>query len=209
MPTAPDDGSWGPRSYARWQAGLLRAVRPMVHMLIVSLGAVTAMSACSAGESGPKVGAQKTSPAGGIPSGDSYGDRSLRHLLGCMADKGWTLSYDPQTGGLNGEVPPEQRESHETDAELCRAEFEKDNPPKAPSEADYRVLYQAELRTAECLSQRGYPQLATPISEQQYVNEYASGRAPSWYAYQALGDAPSQDTLAAMEKECPQPRLDH
>lgn len=142
------------------------------------------------------------------PNGDSYGDRSLRALITCMADKGWSLTYDPVTGGVSGDVPPDQREAHQAAADACRADFEKENPPKAMTQGDYRRLYQLELRTMKCLDKQGYPASAPPISEQQYVDEYASGRPPSWYAYQALGPTPSPELLAKLEKTCPQPTVD-
>lgn len=60
----------------------------------------------------------------------------------------------------------------------------------------------------ECLTKQGYPPLSPPTSEQQYVNEYATGKAPSWYAYQALGEAPAPGTMEKLEKLCPQPSVD-
>ena len=58
-----------------------------------------------------------------------------------------------------------------------------------------------------CLAKAGFPASAQPISEQQYVDENTSDKAPSWYAYSAVGNI-SSDAFAEVEKKCPQPDVD-
>lgn len=76
-------------------------------------------------------------------------------------------------------------------------------PPATLGEPEYRSLYKQEIATMRCLEGMGIPP-QQPISEQQYVDEYAAGNPPSWSAYAVV----PPDRFAEAEKRCPQPSVD-
>jgi hypothetical protein len=110
-------------------------------------------------------------------------------------------------GGFEVTTPPDQQQRYDSDQAECVKQFEQKYPPPKLTAKDYKDLYQQELMTMRCLEKAGFPRTGTLISEQQYVDEYTSGKAPSWYAYSAVGNI-SGDAFAEIEKKCPQPTVD-
>lgn len=124
-------------------------------------------------------------------------------LQQCMADKGWKIEVQPN-GAFKATVPPDQQNAYLADQDACAQAFETDHPAPKLTVADFRDLYEQELEAMACLEKAGFPATRPPVSEQQYVDDYSAGRAPSWHAYLAVTGL-SGDEFAEVEKKCPQP----
>lgn len=175
-------------------------------MRMVFAAVATATLALSACSSSPDQAAQQAAPSPKTSAPRSYSAKSDVALQQCMGDKGWKIDVQPN-GGFKANVPPDQQNKYLGDQDACVKLFEEAHPAPKLTTADYKALYQQELTTMRCLDKAGYPAPTSPISEQQYVDEYASGNAPTWYAYLAVGNL-SGDAFAKVEKQCPQPRVD-
>jgi hypothetical protein len=127
-------------------------------------------------------------------------------LRRCMDDQGWKIEVQPD-GAFRTKVAPDQQKTYLSDLDTCVKQFEQDHPPPTLRTADYRALYKQELATMRCLEKIGYPSALAPVSEQRYVDDYSSGKAPSWYAYMAVANI-SGDAFAKVQKQCPQPQVD-
>ena len=164
--------------------------------------ATLVLTACGVSPEPAEQGA--SSPTTSAPR--TYHERHDAALQQCIQEKGWKIRVRPE-GGFEVTTPPEQQQRYDSDQNECIKQFEAKYPvPKLTAE-DYKALYRQEIATMHCLEKAGFPATATPISEQQYVDEYTSGKAPSWYAYSAVGNI-SGDAFAEAEKKCPQPDVD-
>ena len=174
-----------------------------MRMVFAAMTAATlALSACGSSQE-PK---SQDAPSAKSSVPRSYSEKSDIALQQCMGDKGWKIEVQPN-GAFKANVPPDQQNKYLGDQDACVKLFEQAHPAPKLTAADYKALYKQELSTMHCLDKAGYPAAATPITEQQYVDEYSSGKAPTWYAYLAVANI-SGDAFAQVEKQCPQPRVD-
>lgn len=176
-------------------------------VLVAALVAGCTAAQGSAPRPAAPTGSSTAASSGDGPVGDSYAARQMRDVMGCLGEGGWKVNYSVEAGGFETDVPIDQREAFLAAKTACESTFEAAHPLRPLTEADYRDLYRQELATATCLAKAGYPPNEAPISEQQYVEDYKAGRAPSWQAYRAasLGSA---EALVELEKKCPQPFVD-
>lgn len=174
-----------------------------MRMHVARMAAATVvLSACGVSPEPAVQGA--SSPTTRAPR--TYNERHDAALQQCIQEKGWKIRVRPE-GGFEVTTPPEQQQRYDSDQDECVKQFEQKYPPPKLTASDYTDLYRQELATMRCLEKAGYPRTGTPVSEQQYVDEYTSGKAPSWYAYSAVGNV-SGDAFAEVEKKCPQPDVD-
>lgn len=133
----------------------------------------------------------------------SWGEKLQIFKMRCMRDAGWDEHLQPDFS-LTGTVPPEQREAYQKDSDACEASYEAEFPKPVLTAADYRARYADELKTMACLEKQGYPPVAAPISQQQFVSQMLAGGTASWIAYDAVGNV-GPDEWDRLERVCPQP----
>lgn len=169
----------------------LRAGRRAARAVFVTLVAI-GVAACSSGEGADRSRSRTLTQAG-------HANSELLHVSACLQEAGWKVTLDPGRG-YGAEVPEAQRTAYRTDRDRCEKEFLGDHPRPQLAEADWRKLYRHQVWLVTCLESEGYPPVATPPSEADYVSDGLSGSAPGWFAWEAVGGKPP----AELEAKCPQ-----
>ncbi|MBX3115771.1 MAG: hypothetical protein KF808_00320 [Cryobacterium sp.] len=122
----------------------------------------------------------------------------------CITEKGWNveLEWDGSVVADSSTTPKEQLELLSADLEECTRQA---SEKFTVSKSQLPELYEAELKTLECLQSNGFSVLSDPPSKQVFIDTYDSEH---WMAYSAI------DVASMSEKEwkrvnlaCPQPLL--
>lgn len=168
------------------------------------LGRVAALAALSltvgCGADGGDPPSAETSPT--VRPGS---EESMRALVACMQERGWSASYDERDGSMLVEdVPDSQRDAYAADNEECEIESGAvpgaDAPPPELTDEQLHELYLHELDTADCLRELGVSVPDAP-SEQVFKDTYSTGEA--YYAYESVSGV-DQETWERYNEECPQ-----
>jgi hypothetical protein len=136
-------------------------------------------------------------PPGSIsPAGD--------FVYTCVTERGWDvkLEWDGSIVASSESIPKEQIDLYSADVAKCTA---KASEKFTVSAAQLPGLYDAELKTLECLKHNGFPNAAKPPSKQVFIDNYDS---EPWMAYSAI-DLSSMSVKAwkTLNLACPQPLI--
>lgn len=164
--------------------------------------AVSVVAACTPGaESRP----ERSTNSSGVLESEEPADASVQAVAACLREKGWLVVI--HDGGVGpSSLPEEQVKAYTSDMTACMSEFERDVPSPTLDRSQMVELYRKELATRECLAAQGYESPAAPPSEATYVAALASGSAPPWMAYDAVGQVALEE-FRRIERLCPQPTV--
>jgi hypothetical protein len=155
-------------------------------LALVSAGAIAVgLSGCSSDDAGP-------APA--------LSDRQTYTLIvTCMSERGWKVSFNEASGGVEGEYPTAQGELYNSDMAQCMQEADANTQTEYTDE-QYRAVYDKLLDTRECLIAEGI-ELPEPPSFQRFV-ELKAG----WSPYIDVPETVlvERDDLTTV---CPQPQI--
>ena len=153
------------------------------------------MAGCTPGDGGPEW--TTTSEALSL---SPRADQAYR----CLLDKGWgvTICWDGGVDITSDEVPPDQEERYDRDAEECWAPLD-EMIVNLPEEG-VAALYEDELATRECLIAEGY-QVDEPPSLQHFMDSFPDGWWMAYGASDVTRVMAKEDVWRAINETCRQP----
>lgn len=160
------------------------------------------VAGCSSNQGAPPTSGESVD-AEGLPTGDSRQEQSVRATFTCLRDRGWAVSYDPRSGGMDVSTG-EQGDAFARDAFECSAEFDALNPPPALTRERLGDLYEQSLETMRCLEEQGFPPLEQPPSREKFIDDELAQSEDGWTPYSAVGNVSGEAFNDLMQK-CPEP----
>jgi hypothetical protein len=188
-------GPWWINNRPTKDRGSVRTSRKWGTVLVSTIGVVVALSGCS----GTSAEETDHSPEAGLSLSPAS---NLAYQ--CLTEKGWDVELTWE-GGIEASsktVPDAQRSQYEADSDECWSVIDDRILNMKPEEIG--KVYDSELKTRECLIQRGYD-VGTPPSKQEYIDTFQGER---WSAYgdsNALGPGTPDDEWRKISEACPQP----
>jgi hypothetical protein len=159
---------------------------------VLLLGVCMLTASCS-DDGGPSAASQYS------PPGVKYGEI----MAACLEEYGWDAEASVD-GGLDYNVPEDQREAIEADVERCREETGYNLPDRPFSEEEAVEIYAMYLESAECVEALGY-EVAEPPSEEAWVEHFLAGTPPGWDPYDPNLWGTQLEENIDFYAECPHP----
>lgn len=135
----------------------------------------------------------------GADTGPS-GEDALDVVHACLADRGWDVAVDRESGSLRFSGAPDDADRYEIDAAECADQV----PDIMPSAAELADNYRRQVDTVDCLRSHGF-RVPAPVSEEAFIAGALGEREP-WTAFSRL-EVGSKAAWDRAERLCPQPTI--